>query len=233
MGACLESKPLKLASLVARWALRPLRYTIGLTRARLSGAVVGNVPRWPNLGLLPYLRLCNFSCHFGAADRYSRPVQTGFKSGRWVPVGRALNYNGWQRLAEVKPPRLFLRPHPAFGEDLSMMRVFTTALVLIGLGVTGGMAEDKVDFTKQVLPILKESCGKCHGETKGAAKLRMHTAEALKVKWDTDPGLIMAGKPEESELYKRITLPAADKKRMPKGGDPLAKDKIDLIGRWI
>ena len=45
--------------------------------------------------------------------------------------------------------------------------------------------------------------------------------------------LITAGKPEESELYKRLTLPADDKKRMPKGGEPLAKDKIDLIGRWI
>ena len=34
-------------------------------------------------------------------------------------------------------------------------------------------------------------------------------------------------------MYKRITLPAGDKKLMPKGGEPLAKDKIDLIGRWI
>src|SRR5262249_47473588 len=100
-------------------------------------------------------------------------------------------------------------------------------------GAANTLAEDKVDFAKQVLPILQENCGKCHGETKGAAKLRMHTAAALKVKWDTDPGLIMAGKPEESEVVKRITLPADDKKRMPKGGAPLAKDKIDLIGRWI
>ena len=28
-------------------------------------------------------------------------------------------------------------------------------------------------------------------------------------------------------------LPADDKKRMPKGGDPLAKEKIELIARWI
>ena len=61
----------------------------------------------------------------------------------------------------------------------------------------------------------------------------MHTAAALKEKWDADKELITAGKPEESELYKRITLPAGDKKLMPKGGEPLAKDKIDLIGRWI
>src|SRR5215216_5262134 len=114
-----------------------------------------------------------------------------------------------------------------------MMRILVIAVVLFGFGAANAMAEDKVDFAKQVLPILKESCGKCHGEKKASAKLRMHSAAALKEKWDADKGLIVAGKPEESELYKRLVLPAADKKRMPKGGDPLAKDKIDLIGRWI
>ena len=93
--------------------------------------------------------------------------------------------------------------------------------------------EDKVDFAKQVLPILQESCGKCHGEKKAAAKLRVDTAAGIKEKWDQDKGLIVAGKPEDSELYKRITLPAGDKKLMPKGGEPLAKDKIELIARWI
>ena len=114
-----------------------------------------------------------------------------------------------------------------------MMRSFTTALVLIGLSVTTGLAEDKVDFAKQVLPILQESCGKCHGEKKAAAKLKLDSAAGLKAKWDEQKDLITAGKPEDSELYKRITLPAGNKKLMPKGGDPLAKDKIELIARWI
>src|SRR3954470_18235651 len=106
-----------------------------------------------------------------------------------------------------------------------MMRTLVVALVMSGVGAVNAFAEEKVDFTKQVLPILQESCGKCHGEKKAAAKLRMHTAAALKEKWDQSKGLITAGKPEESELYKRITLPKGDKKLMPKGGDPLAKDK--------
>ena len=114
-----------------------------------------------------------------------------------------------------------------------MMRILVVALVMSGVGVVNAAGEDKVDFAKQVLPILQENCGKCHGEKKAAAKLRVHTAAALKEKWDQSKGLITAGKPEESELYKRISLPAGDKKLMPKGGEPLAKDKIDLIGRWI
>lgn len=114
-----------------------------------------------------------------------------------------------------------------------MIRNLVVTLVMLGVGAESAVAEVKVDFAKQVLPILQESCGKCHGEKKASAKLRLHTAAALKEKWDADKGLITSGKPDQSELYKRITLPKDDKKRMPKGGEPLAKDKIDLIGRWI
>ena len=89
-----------------------------------------------------------------------------------------------------------------------MMRMLVVTLIVSGLGATAAVGEEKVDFAKQVLPILQENCGKCHGEKKGAAKLRVHTAAALKEKWDESKGLITAGKPEESDLYKRITLPA-------------------------
>src|SRR5215212_7681070 len=114
-----------------------------------------------------------------------------------------------------------------------MMRNLATILILFGLGGGSAIAEEKVDFAKQVLPVLQQSFGKCHGEKRASAKMRVHTAAALKEKWDADKGLITAGKPEESELYKRLVLPKDDKKRMPKGGEPLPKDKIDLIGRWI
>lgn len=111
------------------------------------------------------------------------------------------------------------------------MLVLAAALLV----VTGqrGVADDKVNFEKQILPILVENCGKCHGADKAAGKLRLHTAAALKEKWDADKNLLVAGKPEESELCKRLVLPKDDKKRMPKGADPLAKEKIDLIARWI
>lgn len=114
-----------------------------------------------------------------------------------------------------------------------MRRILVVMMVLAGFGAASAVAEDKVDFAKQIQPILQESCGKCHGEKRASGKMRLHTAAALKEKWDKDKALIAAGKPEESELYKRLVLPADDKKRMPKGGDPLAKEKIELIARWI
>src|SRR3954468_19123802 len=113
------------------------------------------------------------------------------------------------------------------------MRRVILLTALVGLGAARAAAEDKVDFAKQIQPILSENCAKCHGEKRASGKLRMHTAAALKEKWETEKGLIVSGKPEESELYKRLVLPKDDKKRMPKGGEPLAKDKIELIAKWI
>ena len=55
--------------------------------------------------------------------------------------------------------------------------------------------------------------------------MRLHTAAALKEKWDADKELIVAGKPEKSELYKRLVLPADDKKRMPKRRRSAARRK--------
>ena len=66
-----------------------------------------------------------------------------------------------------------------------------------------------------------------------SGKMRLHTAAGLKEKWDADKELIVAGDPEKSELYQRLVLPADDKKRMPKMADPLPKETIDLIAKWI
>jgi hypothetical protein len=88
-----------------------------------------------------------------------------------------------------------------------------------------------VDFVSQIQPLLVSRCSKCHGEEKAMGKLRLHSAEAIQAFHEKD--LVVAGKPDESVLLKRITLPADDKKRMPKGGDPLPQAEIDLVRQWI
>jgi mono/diheme cytochrome c family protein len=94
-------------------------------------------------------------------------------------------------------------------------------------------AEEKVDYEKQIQPIFVQHCAGCHGEKMASAKLRLHTVAGLQEKWKADAELIVAGKPDESELYKRLVLPADDKKRMPKKADPLPKETTDLIAKWI
>lgn len=92
-------------------------------------------------------------------------------------------------------------------------------------------SDAKIDFAAQVQPLLIEHCGKCHGEKKKLGKLQLHTAEAIQNFHEDE--LVVAGKPDESELFQRVTLPADNKKRMPKGADPLSEEQIALLRQWI
>jgi mono/diheme cytochrome c family protein len=92
-------------------------------------------------------------------------------------------------------------------------------------------AADAVDFATKVQPIFAARCIKCHGPDRQQAKLRLDSAENIGA--FTKDTLLVAGKPDESELLKRISLPADDRKRMPKGGDPLTAEEIALVRQWI
>ncbi|MDZ4658543.1 MAG: c-type cytochrome domain-containing protein [Bythopirellula sp.] len=94
-------------------------------------------------------------------------------------------------------------------------------------------AQAAVDFQKEILPIFEANCVKCHNAEKAMGKLKLNSAEGIQEKWTDDDHLLVKGDPEKSELYERLVLPADNKKRMPKGGDPLDKASIDLIAAWI
>src|SRR6266513_4809100 len=93
-------------------------------------------------------------------------------------------------------------------------------------------AEDKVDFAKQIGPILEQNCVKCHGPEKQKAKLRLDSKEAA-MKGGKDGAIIVAGKADKSEMYRRSTLPKGDDDIMPNEGDPLTKEQTDLMRDWI
>jgi hypothetical protein len=112
-------------------------------------------------------------------------------------------------------------------------RLHAPLAFLLAFAPAAIQAEDKVNYETQIQPIFMQHCAGCHGAEKPAAKLVLISAAGVKEKWKADDHLIIAGKPEESELYKRLVLPADDKKRMPKKADPLPKEVTDLIARWI
>ncbi|MEM7230966.1 MAG: c-type cytochrome domain-containing protein [Planctomycetota bacterium] len=111
-----------------------------------------------------------------------------------------------------------------------MRRVFvmTAAVALLAVASRAQAEDKKVDFAKQIAPILKESCYSCHGAKKKKGGLRLHTAAEI-----TKGEILVAGKPKESELFVRITLPNDDDDRMPPEGDPLSKEQIALVKLWI
>ena len=90
----------------------------------------------------------------------------------------------------------------------------------------------KVDFVKQVRPILAESCYKCHGPDKKKGDLRLDSPESI-MKGGSDGKAVEKGAPEDSPLYLRIVLPKGHDDIMPSEGDPLPREKLDMIGQWI
>ncbi|HEX7898910.1 MAG TPA: DUF2231 domain-containing protein [Planctomycetota bacterium] len=83
-----------------------------------------------------------------------------------------------------------------------------------------------VDFVKEIAPIIKASCLKCHGPEKTKGKLRLDSkAGALKKG-------IKPGKPDDSTFYTLLISDDPDE-RMPEKADPLPKAQIELIKKWI
>jgi len=159
-----------------------------------------------------------------------------------ISVNRAVHELQLQRppgrlaelLNEATPGRFVSdhQPHRSFSESL-MLRTTLLMTAVLALLFAPKSAVADVDYTKQIQPIFMEHCAGCHGEKKGMGKLRLHTPAAIQEKWEKDEHLIVKSKPDESELFKRLVLPADHKKRMPKKGDPLPKEKIALIRQWI
>jgi len=84
-----------------------------------------------------------------------------------------------------------------------------------------------VDFAKDVYPVLQRTCFECHGHEVQKGKLRLDTNAALQHK------AIVAGKPEQSDLIRRVSLPKGDKEAMPKRGDHLKSAEIENLKAWI
>jgi hypothetical protein len=115
-----------------------------------------------------------------------------------------------------------------------MLRYFVaTVSIAMGLGTVAEASETTrvVEYNSDIRPILSENCFACHGPDLNSrkAKLRLDRKDGLQQRQ-----IIVPGKPQESELFKRVleTDPAA---RMPPGktGKSLTHEQIELLRQWI
>ena len=95
-----------------------------------------------------------------------------------------------------------------------------------GMNLALGQA---VDFENQIKPLLSDRCFACHGPDENARKADLHLYSregALEV--------ISPGKPEASELYKRLVTTEEDDLMPPPDSKlSLSDAEKDLIRRWI
>ncbi len=93
----------------------------------------------------------------------------------------------------------------------------------------------KVDFTRDVRPILSDKCFACHGpdEAGRQAGLRLDTREGAFADRGGRPAIV-PGDPASSLLLQRITHKSEALRMPPRSAGPRLTDKeVDLIRRWI
>jgi mono/diheme cytochrome c family protein len=89
-------------------------------------------------------------------------------------------------------------------------------------------------FTNEIQPILERSCIDCHGPAKIKGRLRLDNRDAAIAGGRSGRAAIVPGRPEESELIRRVRLPRDDDDAMPSGDEPgLSAAEIAALEKWI
>ena len=94
----------------------------------------------------------------------------------------------------------------------------------------------KVDYNREVRPILAKNCFACHGqdEAKRAKGLRLDLREAAVAPLKNGDVAITPGDPDSSELIARV-VEEDETLRMPprKTGDRLSATEVEILRRWV
>jgi mono/diheme cytochrome c family protein len=179
----------------------------------------------------------------GRATRNLQNLQPARRNGilnnRWPWPGPP---KPWRRGPKAVPwkdkkaiPTHTIPPRRAFMK-LAQVGTALAATLLLAIAPAWGQDEakkdEKVDFAKQIQPILVGRCLKCHGpeSPKGSFSINKKDLAMQGGELGDD---IVPGKPDESFVIDLITLPADDESRMPAEGEPLSEEQIELIRKWI
>jgi len=94
------------------------------------------------------------------------------------------------------------------------------------------VAAQEAAFRREVLPGLRAVCWECHGAERQKGGLRLDSREALLAGGDSGPVLV-PGRPEASELLRRVQLPREDEEAMPARGTPLSPREVESLRAWV
>lgn len=116
------------------------------------------------------------------------------------------------------------------------VRLLKGAAALVFAALSTVAAESRIDFNRDIRPILSQNCFLCHGpdEAERKGKLRLDSREdALKAGSSGNPAIV-PGQPEKSELLARVTHSDPDELMPPvKSGKKLSAEQVELLRAWI
>jgi uncharacterized membrane protein/mono/diheme cytochrome c family protein len=92
--------------------------------------------------------------------------------------------------------------------------------------------QQQTELSVQARAILAHNCYKCHGPEKVKGDLRLDAKQMILKGGENGP-VIIPGKAAESELIKRVKLPAGHEDVMPSKGKHLTEEEIAILSLWI
>src|SRR2546421_3409323 len=127
------------------------------------------------------------------------------------------------------------------GRPLNKRRVCFAAVVVsvamcARIAPASGAERDssRVDFNRDVRPILSKNCFGCHGQDHRIGKFRLDRRESAIRKRGNGAAAIVPGRPGESEFVARISATdEAERMPPPESGNRLTPAQIALFKNWI
>src|ERR1700738_820355 len=117
---------------------------------------------------------------------------------------------------------------PAFEDDMRpWLPLSLLSTCLLGLPWVAH-AQEKVDFQRDIRPILSNKCFKCHGPATQEAGLRLDERERA-----TRRKVIVPGESAKSKLLERVLRTDDERMPPPEVGEQLKPAQIELLKRWI
>lgn len=115
-------------------------------------------------------------------------------------------------------------------------RLLIVVAVIAILVITGGWiiheSSNKIDFSTQVKPIINRSCISCHGGVKAKGGFSLLFREEALAKTKDSIYAIIPGDADGSEMIRRLTSKDPEE-RMPYQHEPLPKEEIEILRKWI
>lgn len=107
------------------------------------------------------------------------------------------------------------------------------ALVMVGCGSSWSQAEESIDYSSKIKPILRARCFACHGPLKQESGLRLDTATSI-LKGGNSGAAIKVGDSEESFLIARIIATDIEQRMPPEHeGEVVPASEVELLRKWI
>ncbi len=115
------------------------------------------------------------------------------------------------------------------------LNVFAALILFAALTISGRpiLADQEVDYERDVRPLLQHKCAACHGALKQSAGLRLDAGQLIHQGGENGP-VIDTDNVGQSAILKRVTATDAAERMPPAGeGESLNDAQVQLLSRWM